>query len=38
LCAIIPTPALPHEDRWDAENTVDLAETERLLNALLGVL
>ena len=32
--AIIPTPAKEGADRWDAENTVDLAETERVINAL----
>lgn len=32
--AIIPTPAKEGADRWDAENTVDLAETERVVNAL----
>ncbi len=32
--AIIPTPAREGAERWDAENTVDLAETERVVNAL----
>ncbi|GAA3676762.1 dihydrodipicolinate synthase family protein [Arthrobacter ginkgonis] len=31
---ILPTPALPGADRWDARQTVDLAETERLTAAL----
>ncbi|MGW0817229.1 dihydrodipicolinate synthase family protein [Streptomyces viridiviolaceus] len=30
VVAILPTPALPGADRWDARDTVDLAETERL--------
>jgi trans-o-hydroxybenzylidenepyruvate hydratase-aldolase len=34
--AIIPTPATPNADRWDAVNTVDLAETARLVDALIG--
>ncbi|MEU9059203.1 dihydrodipicolinate synthase family protein [Streptomyces sp. NPDC048430] len=34
LVAILPTPALPGADRWDARDTVDLAETERLTNAM----
>jgi dihydrodipicolinate synthase/N-acetylneuraminate lyase len=32
--AIIPTPAKDGADRWEAVNTVDLAETERIVNAL----
>lgn len=32
--AIIPTPATPEADKWDAVDTVDLAETERVVNAL----
>jgi dihydrodipicolinate synthase/N-acetylneuraminate lyase len=32
--AIIPTPAKEGADRWDATNTVNLAETERVVNAL----
>ena len=35
LWAIIPTPAKPGANRLDAKDTVDLAETERLINALL---
>jgi dihydrodipicolinate synthase/N-acetylneuraminate lyase len=35
LYAIIPTPAKPHANRLDAVDTVDLAETERLVNALI---
>lgn len=34
VVAILPTPALPGAARWDARDTVDLAETERLANAL----
>jgi dihydrodipicolinate synthase/N-acetylneuraminate lyase len=32
--AIIPTPATPDAQRWDAVDTVDLAETERAIEAL----
>lgn len=35
LYAIIPTPAKPEANRLDAQDTVDLAETERLINALI---
>jgi trans-o-hydroxybenzylidenepyruvate hydratase-aldolase len=35
LYAIIPTPANMGADRWDAVDTVNLAETERLVNALI---
>ncbi len=35
LYAIIPTPATADANRMDAKDTVDLAETERLINALL---
>jgi dihydrodipicolinate synthase/N-acetylneuraminate lyase len=35
LYAIIPTPAKPGSDRWDAVDTVDLAETERVIEALI---
>jgi len=34
--AIIPTPAKAGADRWDAVDTVDLAETERVVNRLIG--
>jgi 4-(2-carboxyphenyl)-2-oxobut-3-enoate aldolase len=34
VVAILPTPALPGADRWDARDTVDLAETEKLTRAL----
>jgi trans-o-hydroxybenzylidenepyruvate hydratase-aldolase len=34
--AIIPTPATAGADRWDANDTVDLAETERVLNRLIA--
>jgi hypothetical protein len=33
--AIIPAPATPDADRRDAVNTVDLTETERVVNALI---
>jgi trans-o-hydroxybenzylidenepyruvate hydratase-aldolase len=36
LYAIIPTPARPNADRWDAKDTVDTAETSRLIDHLLG--
>lgn len=35
LYAIIPTPARPGADRLDATDTVDLAESERVVNALI---
>lgn len=35
LYAIIPTPAKPDANRLDATNTVDLVETERVVNALI---
>ncbi|GAA0514644.1 hypothetical protein GCM10009097_35100 [Pigmentiphaga daeguensis] len=35
MYAIIPTPAKPGADRLDAVDTVDLAETERLVDALI---
>jgi dihydrodipicolinate synthase/N-acetylneuraminate lyase len=35
LYAIIPTPARPGANKLDARNTVDLDETERLVNALI---
>jgi len=34
--AIIPTPAKDGADRWDAVDTVDLPETERVVNRLIG--
>jgi dihydrodipicolinate synthase/N-acetylneuraminate lyase len=34
--AIIPTPAKDGADRWDAVDTVDLHETERVVNRLIG--
>lgn len=34
--AIIPTPAKYGADRWDAVDTVDLVETERVVNRLIG--
>lgn len=33
--AIIPTPAKPGAERWDAVDTVDLAETERVVETLI---
>lgn len=33
--AIMPTPAKPGSDDWRAEDTVDLEETERVVNALI---
>lgn len=33
--AIIPTPAKADADRWDAVDTVDLVETERVIQALI---
>lgn len=35
LYAIIPTPALPHANEFDAKNTVDLTETARLVENLI---
>src|SRR5579862_3577501 len=35
MYAIIATPAREGADRWDATNTVDLDETERLVNVLI---
>lgn len=35
MYAIIATPAKPHAGRLDAKDTVDLAETERLINKLI---
>ena len=34
--AIIPTPAKAGADRWDAEDTVDLVETERVVDRLIA--
>lgn len=31
---ILPTPATPNADRWDAEATVDLEETEKMVRAV----
>jgi dihydrodipicolinate synthase/N-acetylneuraminate lyase len=36
LYAIIPTPANPDAERWDAVNTVDLAETARAIDQLIA--
>jgi trans-o-hydroxybenzylidenepyruvate hydratase-aldolase len=36
LYAIIPTPANPGADRWDAVNTVNFPETARLVDALIN--
>lgn len=35
LYAIIPTPARPDAGRWDAKDTVDVQETERLVDELI---
>lgn len=35
LYAIIPTPAKPGSDRWDASDTLDLEETERVVSKLI---
>lgn len=35
LYAIIPTPAKPDADRWDATDTVDLDESARVVNQLI---
>ena len=34
VVAILPTPALPGADRWEATDTVNLVETERMTQAL----
>jgi 4-(2-carboxyphenyl)-2-oxobut-3-enoate aldolase len=36
VVAILPTPALPGADRWDVADTVDLAETERMTEAMVS--
>jgi 4-(2-carboxyphenyl)-2-oxobut-3-enoate aldolase len=36
VVAILPTPALPGADRWDSADTVDLAETERMTEAMVS--
>lgn len=36
MYAIIPTPASNDADRWDAVNTVNLVETERLVDTLIA--
>ncbi|MFS8497300.1 MAG: dihydrodipicolinate synthase family protein, partial [Micromonosporaceae bacterium] len=36
IMAYPPTPALPGADRWDAQNTVDLEETERMIRTLIN--
>src|SRR5712691_5256476 len=36
VVAIIPTPAKPGADRWDAEDTVDLEESARLVEAFVS--
>ena len=36
LWAILPTPALPGAEDWRAENTVDLDETARIVEALIA--
>ena len=36
MYAIIPTPALPGSEKWNAETTLDLEETSRLINKLIA--
>ena len=36
MYAIIPTPALPGSEKWDADQTVDLEETSKLVNKLIS--
>ena len=36
MYAIIPTPALPGSEKWDADKTVDLEETSKLVNKLIS--
>jgi len=35
IVGILPTPATPNAGRWDAENTVNLAETEKMVRIVL---
>jgi 4-(2-carboxyphenyl)-2-oxobut-3-enoate aldolase len=34
VVGIVPTPATPNADRWDAEHTVDLAETAKMIEGV----
>ena len=34
VVGIVPTPATADAERWDAENTVDLAESEKMIRAI----
>jgi trans-o-hydroxybenzylidenepyruvate hydratase-aldolase len=36
IWAIVPTPAKPGAERWDAEDTVDVDETARVVDGLIG--
>lgn len=36
VVGILPTPGLPGADRWDATDTVDLAETERMTEEIVA--
>ncbi|QXJ21160.1 dihydrodipicolinate synthase family protein [Actinomadura graeca] len=36
VVGIVPTPATPDAGRWDAEHTVNLPETERMVRAVIG--
>jgi dihydrodipicolinate synthase/N-acetylneuraminate lyase len=36
VVGIVPTPATPGADRWDAHNTVNLRETEKMMEAVVS--
>jgi len=36
VVGIVPTPAMPGADRWDAQNTVNLRETEKMMEAVVS--
>lgn len=36
VVGIVPTPATPDADRWDATDTVNLAETQKMIDAIVG--
>ncbi|GAA4236168.1 hypothetical protein GCM10022254_45150 [Actinomadura meridiana] len=36
VLGIVPTPATPDAERWDAEHTVNLPETERMVRTVVG--
>jgi len=36
IVGIVPTPANPGADRWDAKDTVNLRETEKMMEAVVG--